>query len=89
MDDIEPKRHKCLLKDVYFYGLFGYGILEKLGPDAFKDKRRFPNDEDVLCKGMKVIFDARRDFVSVKNGAEDLDNSTILINDDCIYKPKD
>ncbi len=59
MIEFEPRAYKCILKDVCLDGLFGYGILEKIGPDAFKDERRFPDEDSKIKVGDEVIF--RRD----------------------------
>jgi hypothetical protein len=56
MIEFEPRAYKCILKDVYLDGVFGHGILEKIGPDAFKDERRFSDEDSKIKVGTDVIF---------------------------------
>jgi len=94
LTDITPKDYMCLVKHVEFSLFGGSGILYKIGPDAFKDKRRFPDEKNILHEGMRVKFDARSDFIWIERKTFITENGlrgdgTILINDDRIFNGED
>jgi hypothetical protein len=55
--DVEPSGSKCIVTDIYFENNnYIFGVLTKIGIDAFKDEKRFKTDDMKLKIGMKVSF---------------------------------
>lgn len=76
-DDLVPLKYFCIVSDVKMQKGNWYGKLRKVGPEAFKDRRRFNKP---IKKGSTVYFDLRFASFYMK------DFKTAIISDDLLVE---